>query len=58
MLGFFLLSMTTYLWMLRTQKCCGALFTDLNKQVFLIYAKDLLYENDLSSIVSLMGSFP
>jgi hypothetical protein len=39
-------------------KMLRALFTKLKKQVFLIYAKDLFYEKDLSSIVSLMGSLP
>jgi len=41
--------------MLKTCKCFSALFAKSNKQVFMIYAKDLLYEKDLSHRVSLMG---
>jgi hypothetical protein len=43
-------------WMLKTCKCCTAIFAEMNKHVFIIYAKDLFYVKDLSSSISLMGT--
>ncbi len=54
----FLLSMTTYLWMLRNRRCCDALFVKQRKFVILISTNDLFYEKALLRIINLMGSLP
>jgi hypothetical protein len=54
----FLLSMTTYLWMLKSRRCCNGLFVKQSKLVLLISANDLFYERVLLNILNLMGSPP
>ncbi len=56
--GFFVVNDNLPSWMLKNRKCCDAIFIEMNKHVFIIYAKDLFYVKDLSSSISLMGPFP
>jgi hypothetical protein len=40
------MSMITYLWILKTQKCCDVLFAKTNMQMLMICPNALLYEKN------------